>query len=91
MSIANTIIDIIIYLINGIASWLPDSFSDVSVADFSNNIFRGIITLNNSYSFIEQFFSIKLLFTFLIIILVSEILMSFGVSGIKYLIKIIRG
>lgn len=91
MSILDYLIDIIIYLIKAVTGILPDSYSALSVNDFSNSIMRGITSINSAFNVINNFIDLNLLFVFLGIIIFAEILMHFGFKGFQYLIKLIAG
>jgi hypothetical protein len=91
MSISDYLIDILIYCVNTIVSILPSQYSGYSANDFSNSFYQGISSLTSGYNFINNILPIDLLFTFLLIVISAEIILSFGLNGIKYLIKLVRG
>jgi hypothetical protein len=91
MSIIDLVLSIIISLLNNIAGVLPVEFSRLSVNDFINNMFRGLATISGGFGFIETFFPVKLLFLYFTIILFCEVLGSFVIKGIFWLIRTVRG
>lgn len=91
MNILNTLIDIFIYLINALLSFLPDNFSGVSANEFYNIFYRGSTALVNTYNFTNNIFPIDTLFLLVGVVIFAEVLKSIGFNGIKYIIKLIRG
>jgi len=91
MSIADFLINIIIFLIDSAIKILPDSYSGLSANDFSNFVFRGISASLSSFNFINNFIDFNLLFILLGIIIFAEVIMHFGFKGFKYAIKLITG
>lgn len=85
------LIDILIALLDSISNILPVQFSGIGVNEFSNNFFRGFLYFQNTFNFIESFFPIALVFIFFAIMITMEILSSFVVRGVFWLIRTVRG
>lgn len=91
MSIADTLINVVIFILNSIFGILPVEVQGLSLYDFNIYIVNGIDKILSSFNFINNFFPVGLLFIMLGIILVAEIALHFGFKGIKYVINIFRG
>lgn len=85
------LIEILVALLDSISSILPVQFSGIDVNEFANNFFRGFYYFQNSFNFVESFFPISLVFIFLGIIITMEVLSSFVVRGVFWLIRTVRG
>jgi hypothetical protein len=92
MSIADTIIDIIISFFNGtILKILPVDIGGFSVNQFTTGFTAGATQLATSWKFIDNFLDLKLLFGLAFIILSAEILLHMGFKPLKWVINIFRG
>lgn len=91
MNLLDTLIDIFIYLINSLMSFLPDNFTGVSANDFYNIFYRGSSVLVSTYNFINNIFPIDTLFLLVGVVIFAEVLKAAGFNGIKYIIKLVRG
>lgn len=91
MSILDFFINIITWFLNNTIGRLPESFSGLSLSDFSSAFSENIDAFSSAFNFIEMFFPLKLLFIFLGVVIVAEIMLHFGFKAIKYVINVLRG
>lgn len=85
------LINIISAIVENIANVLPVEVGGLSVNDFANNFYRGFLQFADSFNFIESFLPINLVFILLVIVIVLELLSSFVVRGVFWVIRTIRG
>ena len=91
MSILDFFINIITWVLNNTIGRLPENFSGFSLADFSSSFSQNIDAFSSAFNFIEMFFPLKLLFIFLGVVILAEIMLHFGFKAIKYVINVLRG
>ena len=91
MSILDFFINIITWFLNNTIGRLPENFSGFSLADFSSSFSQNINAFSSAFNFIEMFFPLKLLFIFLGVVIVAEIMLHFGFKAIKYVVNVLRG
>lgn len=92
MSLADILIDTIIYILNNtILHLLPNELSNFTLATFEGYFSNATSYLTTAWGFLDYFFNIELLLSILVIILTAEFMLHFGFKGIKYIINVFRG
>lgn len=87
----DVLINIISAIIDNVANVMPVQFGGLSVNDFANNFYRGFIHLTDPFNFIESFFPVGFIFVIFGMVIFLELLSSFVVRGVFWIIRTIRG
>lgn len=89
--VADTFTDLVNWLIQSfIYPLFPDNFPLLSYNSYYNILESLKGNFIFTFSFVEKFFPIQLLLTFLVIIIVAEIVL-FGIKAMMWLLNLIRG
>lgn len=91
MSISDIFLNIIIWIVNNSVLKLPESISALPLQTIQTNLASFITSLGASFSFINHFIPLGLIFSLLGAIIVAEIAQHLGWKGIKYIINVFRG
>lgn len=91
MSIIDTFLNLIIWVVNNTILKLPSDISGLSISTIQSNLNDYATTFASAYGFIDHLLPIGLLMILFGAIIVSEVAMHLGWKGMKYIINIFRG
>lgn len=91
MSIIDTFLDFMIWIVNNTLLKLPESISGLSIYTIQSTLNDYAQTFSNSYGFIDHFIPVGLLMILFGAVITAELLMHFGWKGMKFIINVFRG
>jgi hypothetical protein len=91
MSIIDTFLNLIIWVVNNTILKLPSDISGLSISTIQSNLNDYAITFASAYGFIDHLLPIGLLMILFGTVIVSEVAMHLGWKGMKYIINLFRG
>jgi hypothetical protein len=91
MSVADILINIVIWLLQNSLLKMPTSIEALPLATLQTNLTSFTSTMANSFNFINYFLPVGLLFSLFGAIIFAEISLHLGWKGIKFIINVFRG
>lgn len=91
MSVADIIINIVIWTLQNTLLKMPTSTTALSLSNLQSQLTVFMTTLSSSFNFINYFIPLDLLFWLFGAIIFAEIALHLGWKGIKFIINIFRG
>jgi len=91
MSIIDTFLNVIIWIVNNTILKLPESVSGISISTIQSTLTNYAETFASAYGFIDHLIPIGLLMILFATIITAEVAMHLGWKGMKFIINIFRG
>lgn len=91
MSIIDTFLNLIIWVMNNSILKLPESISALPISTIQSNLSEYMTRFSSAYGFIDHLVPVGLLMALLGAIIVAEVALHLGWKGLKYIINVFRG
>lgn len=91
MSIIDTFLDLMIWIVNNTILKLPESISALPITTIQSTLNNYAETFASAYGFIDHLVPIGLLMILFATIISADVLLHLGWKGTKFLINVFRG
>ena len=91
MSIIDTFLDVMIWIVNNTILKLPESITALPITTIQSTLNNYAETFASAYGFIDHLIPIGLLMILFSAIIISEVALHLGWKGMKYIINVFRG